>query len=49
MPTVPSEPGGKEGDNLSEPRGTLRASDETHCFVLEMEDSPTPIEVANYR
>ena len=49
MPTVLSKPGGKEGDNLPEPRGTLRASDETHCFVLEMDDSPTPIEVANYR
>ena len=32
-----------------EPRGTLKVSDETHCFVLEMEDDPTPIEVANYR
>ena len=42
VPNVPNVP-------PDEPRGTLRVSDETHCFVLEMEDDPTPIEVANYR
>ena len=49
MPAVLSKPGAAGEDAIPEPRGTLRKSDETNCFVLELDDDPDPIDVSNYR
>ena len=49
MPPAPNCPGGAEGGELPEPRGTLRKSEETNCFVIEQDDDPDEKEVSNYR